>query len=705
MTNHGPDIVLDRSQLEFCESDSQNIRLLAPAGCGKTASLLHRCRELVQRADRKPRFLILTFTKTATAELKERVERDPYFEPVRGQANITTLNAWGWNRIRNLSRVSRVSNPRLLTSANDLFFAMKNQLHPVWAGDQHLEPVVTKPGSGARNLMTVMDNLKSMGFVHTRDVNRSLYQERLEALTQQGLAWRIDEQFELLTDLGVLDRPKRGDTDGPSTSRRDFYDRFFTFWRKATQRLLEESTFTFEDQKYWNYLDLEAQAADGRTQPGPTGAARYDHIMVDEFQDINPLDMVLIKAIAQWHRATLTIVGDDDQAIFEWRGATPEYILHPEKHLGVSFDDYHLQVNYRSPKNIVEHSQRLISNNKNRVSKQVRAVEGADTAEIEVKRTDSVSERLALVTDLVRNTVSPGKVAVISRLRRQLIPYQIYFASDGAPFNTAVDLDVFNSNAFDSLVNLLEVWERSENRQRVGRIVEDAILICDIIRRRPLSKRNRDYLSRHIRGSSPKSVTEAVATLKDYDGPKLSGKTHLQLHEIASDFLAAKQVYGALRSISSGFDGLQFDRERAEEDIFYTAPPLEQLADICESEGFSAADLIDRIDAVKIQVQEYRDFDVDGNEDSGDALYERPLHLMTATRAKGKEFDTVILLDPVQGIWPYQRTKDLREMEAERRLFYVAFTRARRRVVMLMSSEAGLISPFMEELELAVPVS
>ena len=702
MANQGSDIVLDRSQQQFCQSGSQNIRLLAPAGCGKTASLLHRCRELIQRADHKPRFLIVTFTKTATAELKERVDRDPYFEPVRGQANITTLNAWGWNRIRNLSRVS---NPRLLTTANDWFFAMKNQLHPVWAGDQHLEPVVTKRGNGARTLMTVMDNLKSMGFVHTHDVNRSLYQQHLEALTQQGLGWRIDEQFELLTDLGVLDRPKRGDTDGPSTSRHDFYDRFFTFWRKATARLLEESTFTFEDQKYWNYLDIAAAAADGRGQTGPAGAARYDHIMVDEFQDINPLDMALIKAIAERHRATLTIVGDDDQAIFEWRGATPEYILHPERYLGTSFDDYHLQVNYRSPKNIVEHSQRLISNNKNRVSKHVEAAEGADTAEIEIKRTDSISERLALVTDLVRNTVYPGKVAVISRLRRQLIPYQIYFASDGAPFNTAVDLDVFNSNAFDSLVNLLEVWERSRDRGRLGRVVEDAILICDIIRRRPLSKKNRDDLSRHLRGSTPKSVTEAVATLKYYDGPKLSGKTHLQLHEIASDFLKAPGVDSALRSISAGFDGLQFDRDRAQEDVFYTAPPLEQLADICENEGFSATDLIDRIDAVKTQVQEYRDFDADGHDDDGSSILERPLHLMTATRAKGKEFDTVILLDTVQGIWPYQKTKDLREMEAERRLFYVAFTRARRRVVMLTSRETGCISPFVEELRLPVSVS
>ena len=690
-------VQLDQSQLDFCRSNSENIRLLAPAGCGKTASLLYRCRELVQRAERKPRFLIVTFTKTATAELKNRLDNDPDFEPVRGQANITTLNAWGWNRIRNLSRVS---NPRLLTTTNDLFFAMKNQLHPVWAGNQHIEPVVTRAGNGARTLMTVMDNLKAMGFVHTRDNNRSLYQKHLDALQEQGLSWRVDEQFELLTDLGILDRPKRGDVDGPSTSRRDFYDRFFTFWRKATERLLEEATFTFEDQKYWNYLDITSNNSNGKLQQGPVGATRYDHILVDEFQDINPLDLVLIKSIAEWHRATITVVGDDDQAIFEWRGATPEYILHPEQYLGAPFADYHLETNYRSPKNIVELSQRLIGNNQNRVNKRVSAAASADTAEIEIRKTDSISERLALVTELVRNTEYPGKVAVISRLRRQLIPYQIYFASAGAPFNTAVDLDVFSSNAFDSLVNLLEIWERSQSNRRLGQVVEDAITICNLIRRRPLSKKNGDDLSRYLRSSNPKTAAAAVATLKDYDGPKLSGKTHQQLHEAANDFTNAQQVSNALRSIGIGFDGLRFDWERIPDDVFFTAPPLEQLAAIAESEGFDANGLIERIETVKAQVQEYRDFEDDGNGDNGNGILERPLHLMTATRAKGKEFDTVILLDTVQGIWPYQRTKDQREMEAERRLFYVAFTRAQRRVVMLVSRESGHLSPFVEELGL-----
>ena len=156
----------------------------------------------------------------------------------------------------------------------------------------------------------------------------------------------------------------------------------------------------------------------------------------------------------------------------------------------------------------------------------------------------------------------------------------------------------------------------------------------------------------------------------------------------------------ALRCIAGEFDGLQFDRERAEDDVFFTAPPLEQLAEICESEGFDAGDLIERIDRVKVQIDEYRGIESENGTGKGISVLERPLHLMTATRAKGKEFDTVILLDTVQGVWPHQKTDGVREMEAERRLFYVAFTRARRRVVMLMSREAGSISPFVEELEL-----
>ena len=549
-----------------------------------------------------------------------------------------------------------------------------------------------------------MDNMKAMGFVHTRDVNRDLYQSHLDALQEQGLSWRIDEQFDLLTKIGILDRPKRGDIDAPSTSRRDFYDRFFIFWRDAVKRLLEESTFTYEDQKYWNYLDLNSSVSNDISRPILSGAARYNHILVDEFQDINPLDLNLIKSIARRHRATLTIVGDDDQAIFEWRGATPEYILHPDRYFDVPFRDYQLQINYRSPKNIVELSQKLISNNINRIKKQVVANKNSNIAIIEVQETSSINERLKMVTDIVQNSEDnyPGTVAVIGRLRRQLIPYQIYFASDGAPFKTAIDLDVFNSEAFDGLVRLLEIWERSPNNRRIAKIIEDVQSIYSFIRRWPLNKKDQYDLGVYLRESgSVKTVVEAVGALRYYTGSKISGrKTLKELHDIAIDFLGTREISEALKIIDRDFDGLRFDHEKAESDVFFTDPPLAQLADIVEAEDMDVMDLIDRIETVKAQTDEYRKQNSEENnlDSNAASVLDRPLHLMTATRAKGKEFDTVILLDTVQGIWPHKRATDQRKMEAERRLFYVAFTRARHRVVMLVSRETDSPSPFLEEL-------
>ena len=386
---------IDSSQLQFCESTESNIRLLAPAGCGKTTSLLHRCRSLVSRSSGNPRFLVITFTNVAAEELKDRQASDSDFECLKDKITITTLNAYGWRRIRN-----QVGNTRLLNTTDKRHFAMRNQLRPVWLGKPYIEQAIAAGGRNTRTLMDVIDNLKSMGFDHTIDTNWSRFQERIRRLEMQGASWRIDEQFELLSGMGVLSNERA------TTGQKAFYDRFFTFWRDATSSLLDQSTFTFEDQKYWPYLDLRSPGADGKPKPHIYGAARYDHIFIDEFQDINPLDLALIKTIVERNQSTLTIVGDDDQAIFEWRGASPEYILRPQEHFGfdAQFKDYQLEVNYRSPKNIVSHSQKLIAHNKNRVAKRVKAVESAGTAEIYIKTIDSINDRVRYVTDIVRDT-------------------------------------------------------------------------------------------------------------------------------------------------------------------------------------------------------------------------------------------------------------------------------------------------------------
>ena len=687
---------LDQSQLEFCESSERNICLLAPAGCGKTLTLLYRCREISRRSGSQPSFLIVTFTKVAAAELKERLAADTEFSSVRDHIRVTTLNAYGWQRIRD-----HVSNPQLLDRPKDRYFAMRNQLRPVWKGKEAIETAIGgRYGSNAiREIMTIMDNLKSMGFDHNRDTNRDRVQKHLDALHRQGLSWRIEEQFELLTRIRILEPRDQQGVEGPATSVRQFYDRFFIFWREATRRLHEESTFTFEDQKYWTYLDMKSPGPDGKKKPHLTGAARYDHIMVDEFQDINPLDMQLVRVLAERNRANLTIVGDDDQAIFEWRGASPEYILHPEEYLGRRFADYLLSINYRSPRNIVEHSQNLIVCNKNRRAKSITAADGAHDATIEIRKTSSIMTRLKLVTEIAQAVETPGKVAVIGHFRRQLIPYEIYYATDGAPFKTANDLDIFNSKAFDGLIELLDIWEQSNGRVRPAQATDRAVGICDLIKRYPLNKSDRSNLSDHIVRRGPRNVTAAVAAIASYSGPDLRGKSAQQLYEVANSFITSGSVADALRQVQNGFTGLSFDYDKADSDVWFSAPPLEQISEIAESEDMEADSLIERFEAAKNRLREYRALESrdDGTGGIGEIM-ERPLHLMTATRAKGKEYDTVILLDTNEGIWPHPRsTEDPQKLEAERRLFYVAFTRARRKVVML-AEDTKAISRFVSEM-------
>ena len=674
----------DKSQRRFCESDAHYLQLLAPAGCGKTNALLHRCLHLSRKKDNE-KFLLVTFTKAATQEAESRLATDPDFAPLHDAVTVRTLNAYGFRRMRN-----EIQHPRLLSSRDARHFAVLNQLRPVWNNDDRLKEALTRYRKGSA-VMTVIDDLKTLGFDHTADSSLEKFNEKLDSLWEEGLWPRVEAQADSLIRCRIFDEGL--DLEG-ARDRKKFYNRFFKFWRDAVRRLHEESTFTFEDQKYWCWLDLRSPGPSGREKARIKGVARYAHVLVDEFQDINPLDLALIRTIAARHRASITIVGDDDQAIFEWRGATPNYILEPAKYFGIDFETVTLETNYRSARNIVDHAQKLIQHNKRRVPKTISAMRGAGDARIEIRKEGPIGERLRLVSEIARDIREPGRVAVIGRTRSQLVPYEVYYASDGGSVSTATDLDVFSSEAFGNLTTLLEIWEKRDERQRPQRAVEHAMVLLCLVKKYPFSKKDDANVRTHLQALGKRTTKEVAFEIASYREPRLSGKTPQQLANAAQAFLHSDNVADAIRAIEDGFDGLRFDMEKAEDDIWFTAPPLKQLADMAESEGMSADDLLERLEAAKNQLHHDQFGDEEEEADEG-----RPLHLMTATRAKGKEFDTVIVLDVNPGMWPYRRAETERELEAERRLFYVAFTRAQKRVILLSVEEAPL-SPFVHELEL-----
>ena len=108
--------------------------------------------------------------------------RDPAFKAVKDHITISTLNAYGYRRMHN-----QLNNTSLLSSNKQRYFAMKNQLRPIWFNKYpFVQEATVGRGNGARRLMNVMDDLKALGFDHTTDTNYDRFKARLDALQQSS---------------------------------------------------------------------------------------------------------------------------------------------------------------------------------------------------------------------------------------------------------------------------------------------------------------------------------------------------------------------------------------------------------------------------------------------------------------------------------------------------------------------------------------
>ncbi|MGP9819350.1 UvrD-helicase domain-containing protein [Salinarimonas sp. NSM] len=676
---------LDPFQRAFVEAPAGSLRLLAPAGSGKTQSLLWRCAELSRRADGKGRFLVVTFTRAARDELRARLKADD-FGALASSVDVVTLNGWGWRRVR-----ANHHSPRLLAGEYERRQLVQNTLQPVWKAYPAIAAAIaSRPFVIDKVLSGLIDDLKSLGFDHEAE-GFGQANDRIDDLIRLGLLGRLEAIVDRLHELKILE----------DTRLETFLEGVIPFWKDACRTMLDQAMFTMEDQKYVAFLDVRRQIAEGRR---PTGGSRYGQVLVDEFQDINPLDLALTRTIVELHGADATLVGDDDQAIFEWRGASPHYILRPHEHFERAFDTYVLERNYRCPRNIVAASQRLIVVNTRREPKRVVAMQTAD-AEIDVFNAPTFTGSLDAVMAEVRTFVAaqrPGaRLAILSRKRAQLIPYQVMMAREGIPFCAAEDLQVFLSHSFEKLRHALQTCAFARLGVRSPTLLDDVLGLCDLVKRWPLKKAERDGLRRHLGAAKPKSYAEALDALADHRGP-LKGVANedcgasLSFADAIRRLFAAADVRGAIVALGAGFDGLDQDYGKSQEDIFHADPPFLYLAEYAERYGDDFQTFLDDLEAARETLAR-----LPGEEDDADETWRRPIHLMTALRAKGKEFDTVVMLDVVDGVWPLRRAASLEAREAERRLFYVAMTRAKRRLVLTLSGRIGdepaIPSPFLGE--------
>ena len=393
---------------------------------------------------------------------------------------------------------------------------------------------------------------------------------------------------------------------------------------------------------------------------------RFKYILVDEYQDTNSVQYLWLRLLAQ-ERKNICVVGDDDQSIYSWRGAEVANILRFEKDFpGAAV--IKLEQNYRSTPDILAAASGLIGANSARLGKtlwtdrnggdKVRVIGIWDGPE-EARRVGEDIERLE------REGASLDQVAILVRAQYQTREFEDRFIQIGLNYRIIGGFRFYERAEIRDLLAYLRVIAQPQDDLAFERIHNHP--------KRGLGVKTLETMHRHARATG---LPLAAASLQLADSDELPKRAAGTIAALMRDFLRWREMAAAvtpaelLRTVvaESGYEAmLQADRS------VESAGRLENLSELARAmEDYATlGDFLEHVSLV---------MDNDADRDA------EKITIMTIHAAKGLEFDNVFLPGWEEGVFPSQRALDeggLASLEEERRLAYVAITRARRKCTIL----------------------
>lgn len=380
---------------------------------------------------------------------------------------------------------------------------------------------------------------------------------------------------------------------------------------------------------------------------------KYKFILVDEFQDVNKAQFACLQILAEKHR-NLFVVGDDDQSIYAFRGARPDFLLQFPT-LYPDAKKVTLNINYRSTERVISLAERVIGNNETRFLKNMKGIgeEGDKVtfflAEDTAKEAEMIGEKIARLLD---EGVPLTELAVIYRTNLQGGAFARELYKRGIPY----DLRDNSGNVYEHWVakDLLAYLLLAENEESDGSL------------RRILNKPKR-YIGKDLLAEAEAMPYNLMRSLFVCPSLKRWQEEHLENLRTDLSHIHRKTPYDGLKYVRKviGYD------EYLEEFAAYRRTSAQVLWEIADEIMETAKDCADvtmfrqRLEELSSQMKEQTR--KKGQKRGGVAL-------MTMHGAKGLEFRAVFLPSLVEGVVPHE--KGLEEIEEERRLFYVAMTRA-----------------------------
>jgi len=591
--------------------------IVAGPGSGKTRVLTYRIAYLIQQGIDPFNILSLTFTNKAAGEMRERIE-----SIVGSNARNLFMGTFHSVFARILRReASKLGFPSNFTiyDTND----SKNVLKQI-IKSQGLDEKVYKPNqvffriSSAKNSLISANNYK---------LNKELMEEDMQAGKP-----KIAKLYELYS--------KKCHQNGAM----DFDDLLFNFFILLTK--FPECLLHYQE--------------------------KFKYILIDEFQDTNTAQYAIIKKLAD-RNEQITVVGDDAQSIYAFRGATITNILNFEK----DFPDYHfvkLEQNYRSTPQIVNAANTLIKNNSNQIAKEI-WTSNTDGEKIKIFKTISDNEEGKKVAQLIFETkmneqLTHNDFAILYRtnaqsrameeaLRRQNIPYKIFGGLSFYQRKEIKDLLAYlkfmtNTNEEESLRRIINYPKRGIGNTTVEKLTviadQQGVSLWQIMENIELYKLP-GRATQNLRDFTTmiQSFQTMLKTKNAFDVASHVAKTTKILQELYNDkTVEGVSKYENIQELLNGIKEFTEDDEVYGDELINDKSLGAYLQNISLLTG---------------------DEKKEENEDC--------VKLMTIHAAKGLEYPVVFCVGLEEGLFPSAMSLYTREdLEEERRLFYVAITRA-----------------------------
>ncbi len=393
---------------------------------------------------------------------------------------------------------------------------------------------------------------------------------------------------------------------------------------------------------------------------------RFKNILVDEYQDTNMAQFNWVRLLSEKHK-NITVVGDDDQSIYGWRGADVQNILSFEENF-TNADIYRLEENYRSTPQILHAANSLIANNKGRKGKTLwtskKEGEKLDVylTEDEVSEADSISNEI-----LSKREIPYSSFSVLYRTNAQSRALEDSLRTKGIPYIIIGGTRFYERREIKDILAYLFVSVNPFDDQRLLRIIN--------VPKRGIGLRTLQLLGDYA-SSTGISLFEALGRIGEID--TISQSASKRLYDFGNKL---KRFVDAVGKISP----VEFI-EKIIEDTGYIEDLLLQKNEDAEDRVNNVKELVRAVELYCLRVEnpDLNGFleevslisDIDSWDKSKDAV-----SLMTVHSAKGLEFPYVYITGMEQGLFPVVRSLDSEEsLEEERRLFYVAITRAQKKV-------------------------